>query len=133
MVWSYSPRSVVKARRVDFSGGNPKPPIFLLVIMGICAAVLVFAIVSELVSPSDSKHKNEVRMMPGGNKFEQKKKSQIARPGIPKKTSEKSKKKEFRIILRKPGKAARQLGTWGQEKAKESKDGLYYTEPKLTD
>lgn len=72
-------------------------------------------------------------VMPGSNKSKQKMQRRIARPDSRKKTGEKSKKKEFRIILRKPGKAVRQLGTWGQEKPQENKDGLYGEESGLTD
>lgn len=52
MAWGYSPRPVVKSREASLDSRR-KGPGFLLIIVGICASLFVFGLVTEILKSTE--------------------------------------------------------------------------------
>lgn len=101
MAWGYSPRRVVKWRETRLETEKKKGPGFLLVLVGICAAIFVFGLVSEIMRPGEKEKQEDLMIRINGDVKEEQ--DLLVKPNSDWDKTEGSLDKKYRILWKKPG------------------------------
>ena len=100
MAWGYSPRRVVKWRETRLETEKKKGPGFLLVLVGICAAIFVFGLVSEIMRPGEKEKQEDLMIRINGDVKEEQ--DLLVKPNADWDKTEESLDKKYRILWKKP-------------------------------
>ena len=113
MAWGYSPRPVVRGRETSLGKEASKGPGFLLVLVGICACVFVFAIVSEVLSSSPPQQQEEVMIRLNGDIQEEQ--ELLVKPDSKWEKGEGVMERKYRILWKKSKETRPETSSWERD------------------